>query len=275
MHSGSNADLEDFYRDFTPGEDMLVIDRALTNWTPTTDVTLNANFFVSSSTHADYVASNGDWAGVSGESMAPLVLDAEGNLYYDEYPHSGFGDTAEKIGHFSTVPDADSIVVATIHIDDLDAHLMVGDADYDFMIGLGGDDTLFGSGGSDTMYGGSGADAFKYTALSDGGQAGATGDKIIDFHHGEDYFTFTSGIFTVCDTVIAGDDTVPKNNVGFWTWGSAYDDSTTSGSYGDEGFIFDSNGDLWYDPNLGDMNDAVHIAHVEGEVTNEDIHLVP
>ncbi|MBU1003759.1 MAG: hypothetical protein KKE73_14705 [Proteobacteria bacterium] len=277
MHDAGDQNLDDYYRDFNSGQDVLIIDDAETNWAAGTDVTLGSNFFQSAYSHDEYVANGGNWSDVSYTSGDyPLILDAEGNLYYDENPDGG-NDTAECIGHFTGgLPGETSIKVATIHIDDNADHMMEGSEAFDFMIGLGGDDTLWGMAESDTLFGGTGADTFKYMALADGGVGGTAGDEIIDFHHGEDHFAFNSGVFTVCDTVLGGDDTHPKNNLGFWDWGSlAYEyGSDGGGTYGDSGFIFDTNGDLWYDPNLGDVNDAVHIAHVEGEVTYDDINLV-
>jgi len=265
--NGNDLNLGDEYKDFASG-DLLVIDRAQTNWSEGTSVSPGTNFFTTTQTHDQYVANNGDWTDVSYTTgNYPLILDGNGNLYYDENPDGG-GDTAEYIGHFSgTTPGENTIKVASIQIDGSSSQLMTGTTGYDFLVGLAGDDTLYGSGGADTLYGGLGADAFKYTATTDGS------DKIVDFHSGEDYFLFKDTVFVCTSTDSSGSDTIPGSG-SFFTVSGAYEAGAAGVATSGKGFVFDGNNDLWYDSDFSDNSTGTYIGNVEGTVVASDIHLV-
>ncbi|BBD06937.1 FecR domain-containing protein [Desulfovibrio ferrophilus] len=153
-----------------------------------------------------------------------------------------------------------------------DNDVLSGDLGNDLLVGGTGNDTLAGQSGHDTMWGGSGADEFTYY------QQGVGGDTIKDFQTGIDEIVFYGNSYNITDTLTGtGDGFTHPGTSSFFTVSGAYSGATGSSSTGDKGFVFDGNGDLWYDTDLANSNPSGEelVAHIEGDdVIYADIALV-
>lgn len=110
------------------------------------------------------------------------------------------------------------------------------------------------------MWGGSGADEFRYY------QRGVGGDTIKDFEHGIDEIVFYGSNGDVTDTLTGtGDGFTHPDTGSFFIVSGAYSGNTGSSSTGDKGFVFDDNGDLWYDTDLANAGGEELVAHIEGD----------
>jgi hypothetical protein len=114
-----------------------------------------------------------------------------------------------------------------------------GGAGNDQIAGLSGNDVLTGGLGQDLLVGGAGADIFAFTSPTEGG------DTIADFAPAEDSLQFARATFGGAGAtgVTAGADGV----------------FTVDGGAG--AFLYEPDGDLWWQPN-GDANGQVHIVRL-------------
>lgn len=67
------------------------------------------------------------------------------------------------------------------------ANALYGGAGADLLDGSGGNDTLVGGAGRDILTGGRGSDEFRFRSAAE-----TNGDRIVDFHHGEDRISFAT-----------------------------------------------------------------------------------
>lgn len=153
-------------------------------------------------------------------------------------------------------------VIENAHGGDGDDILIGNGADNE-LFGWRGDDSLSGGAGSDWLFGGTGTDTLLGGADSDlfgYGDASQGNDRIMDFSHAEDGFTFDFSQFG-------------QSSAGALDAGSFFTDFTAV-DVSDDCFIFDD-GILWYDTDGTGSESAQCIAEVAGDdVFADDIAFV-